>query len=414
MTSPLRELARAASSHQKNWFQQVRQRTDAGEPFALINADAPQEILRALDIPFVVNQWWSSVVAAQGRAPDALEALRERDLPDQSRQYDALPLGSLFIENPPWGGLPKPDLAAAEVSGDATRKVFDALKDTVGTEIFLFNRTHPDTVPDRWWELVPEQWEQAFGADRIDLVTAECRDFIDFLEERTGRTLDMERLVAVMDLVNKQAELNRNSRDLIASARPVPLSLHDSINSVMIPQWHRGTQWGVNHARRFNEIVRDSVDHEVGLVPVERHRLMWIGRGLWHDMKFYSSLHASHAAVFVWSMYLGIAADGYARYGNDPIRTLASRYVGMTDQLYRPGWAAPWYAKEAINHGINGAVHLVADDVPGAGFISEHLESIGIPVLEIRANNADPRVLAGEQLTRLVGDFIDERLTPLR
>ncbi|MGO1181540.1 MAG: 2-hydroxyacyl-CoA dehydratase [Micrococcaceae bacterium] len=411
--TPLRQLARAASQHQKTWFGEVQHRVAAGEPFALVNADAPQEILRALDVPFVVNQWWASVVAATGRAPAALQALRDRGIPDQSRQYDALALGSLLIEDPPWGGLPHPEIAAVESSGDASRKVFDALSDEMGADVFIFERTHADTVPERWWELVPHQWERAFGRDRVDLVTSECQEFIEFLEDRTGRRLHLDRLAAVMNLVNEQAELNRSTRDLIASARPTPLSLHDSINSVMIPQWHRGTPWGVNHAREFNSIVRRAVAEHVGLVPQERHRLMWIGRGLWHDMRFYSSLHETHAAVFVWSMYLGIAADGYARYGDDVLRTLASRYVGMTDQLYRPGWAAPWYAKEALSHGVNGVVHLIADDVPGSGFVTEKLEQIGIPVLEIRANNADPRSLAGDQLTGLVGEFVDARLQPL-
>jgi hypothetical protein len=40
---------------------------------------------------------------------------------------------------------------------------------------------------------------------------------------------------------------------------------------------------------------------------------MWVGRGLWSDMGFYQRWEDSHGAVFVWSMYLGLAADGYLR-----------------------------------------------------------------------------------------------------
>jgi hypothetical protein len=49
-----------------------------GEPFAFVNADVPQEIFRAMDIPYVVNQWWASVCAAKQMSPYYLGLLNER------------------------------------------------------------------------------------------------------------------------------------------------------------------------------------------------------------------------------------------------------------------------------------------------------------------------------------------------
>jgi hypothetical protein len=51
-------------------------------------------------------------------------------------------------------------------------------------------------------------------------------------------------------------------------------------------------------------------------------------------------------------------------------------------------------------------VHLVADDVPGARFITLALEESGIPVLEIRASNADPRALAAADLGGSIARFV--------
>lgn len=70
-----------AAAYQKAWFASLRKRALAGEPFALVNADAPQEILRAMDIPYVVNQWWASVVAAKQMADVSLEGLRSAGYP---------------------------------------------------------------------------------------------------------------------------------------------------------------------------------------------------------------------------------------------------------------------------------------------------------------------------------------------
>ncbi len=45
------------TAYQRGWFQRVRERAAAGEPIAYVNADVPQEVFRAMDIPYVVNQW---------------------------------------------------------------------------------------------------------------------------------------------------------------------------------------------------------------------------------------------------------------------------------------------------------------------------------------------------------------------
>jgi hypothetical protein len=408
--------AGAATTYQREWFAGIRERVAAGEPLALINADAPQEVLRAMDIPYVVNQWWASVVSAKQRADASLRVLRDMGYPDYNRQYDAVSLGSHLLPEgeAPWGGLPRPTVVIAELSGDAGRKVFDLWDELPGTRFYALERSSAVTAPSRWWELVPHQWEEAFGPERLDLLAGEITDLAAFLTELTGQTLDLDRLRDVMDLVNEQAEWNRRTRDVIATARPTPVAVGDSIPSVMIPQWHRGTTWACDAARRLYEEVSELVDRRAAVAPGERVRLMWLGRGLWYDLSLYRRFQERYGAVFVWSMYLAIAADGYARYGDDPVRTLAARFAGLTDQLYMPPWSTEWYVKEAETHGVDGVVNLVADDVPGSYFTTKALEDAGIPVLEIRASNADPRTQDPAAIEHAVSDFIERRLTPRR
>lgn len=404
--------ATEATRFQKQWFLDVAERARAGEPIALVNADAPHEILRALDIPYVVTQWWSSIIAAKRMSAAALGEIAARGLPDFSVQYDAIPLGEQLLPDGerPWGGLPQPAFAIAERSGDVTQKIFEQWGAREGTETFLLSRTAADPVPDDWWELVPHRWEEAFGTERIDLLQAEIGELIEWLQSRTGRRLDEDRLAEILARGNEQAAWNRRTRDLIAGARPTPVTVNDSMPAVMVPQWHRGSEWAVGAARRLYEDVAERVERGVAVCDDERVRLMWIGRGLWSDLDMYQRFQDEFGAVFVWSMYLGIAADGYARYGDDPMRALAARFVGITDQLYVPPWSSQWYVKEALSHGVDGVVHLVADDTPGAGLITEALEEKGIPVLEIRANNADERSSAQARIPDRIAEFLRERV----
>lgn len=406
------DAATAATGYQKQWFAETTRRARAGDPLALVSADAPHEIFRALDIPYVVSQWWASIISAKQAGPASMARVAARGLPDFSQQYDALPLGAqdLPAGEQPWGGLPEPAVAVAEKSGDVTQKIFEQWGERSGTEVFLLTRTGADPVPPRWWELVPHQWEQVFGSARIDLLRNEIEELIAWLEHGTGRRLDRDRLAEIMALGNEQAEWNRRTRDLIAAARPTPVLVNDSMPAVMVPQWHRGSTWAVAAAKALHDEVARRIDDGAGVCTDERRRLMWIGRGLWTDLDTYRRFHEEFGAVFVWSMYLAIAADGYARYGEDPVRALAARFVGLTDLLYVPPFSSEWYVHQARTHGVDGVVHLVADDAPGAGLITEALEEAQVPVLEIRASNADSRSTGAALIPERIATFLRERV----
>ncbi len=412
MTTRL-QSAKQATTYQKQWFLDTAAAARRGEPIALVTADTPHEILRTMGIPYIVSQWWASIVSAKRLAGASLDALAELGYPTNIQQYDALPFGSYLLgeREELWGGLPQPRVVLAENTGDATAKAFGLWEDIEGTEVFRFARTAADPAPDQWWELVPEQWETVFGSDRLDLLVDEQRQLIEYLENLTGRRWDEDKFRQIMQLGNDQARTNRATRDLLAQARPTPVSLADSVSAVMVPQWHRGSQWGLDAARNLNrEVTELLAAAEANQTQPERLRLMWVGRGLWGDLDLYEHFRQEFGAAFVWSMYLAIAADGYERNGQDPHRALAARFVGLTDQLYAPPLSNQWYLKEALSHGVDGVVHLVADDVSGAGYITRSLEEAGIQVLELRGSNTDAKALNATVVRERISEFIRTRL----
>ncbi|WCT72414.1 2-hydroxyacyl-CoA dehydratase family protein [Sphingomonas naphthae] len=398
-------------TYQREWFAGIRDRVAKGEPFAMTNANAPQEILRALDIPFVVNQWWASIVAAKQQSRRYLGLLRAHDFPGDVEPYSAQGLAAAFDEdadNAPWGGLPRPDFVHAITSSDPTAKIFWNWAQATGAAPYLYERTTDARwdIATTWWEALPERWDEVLEAERIDLLATEIREVIAQLEAATGRTFSMERFVEVMDLVNEQEEYYRRTRDLIARTVPAPIGIVDSMPATMVPQWHRGTEWARDAARAFYEEVAARVAEGAAAVPGEKVRLMWVGRGLWSDMGFYQNWEESHGAVFVWSMYLGLAADGYIRRfdrGRDPIRALAARFLTMGDELRMPSWAAPWHVHEARTHGVDGAVAL-ADADP---FVLRALEAAGIPVLDIGMDNFNAEGSDAAEIEARIAAFIE-------
>lgn len=407
---PRLTAARDALRHQREWFADLREEALRGRPTALVNADFPQELLRAMDVPYVVNQWWSSIISAKRMSGRYLDALRGRGLPDDVEQYSALPLAEALSPrgaDAPWGGLPLPSVVLADCTGDSMRRMFQLWESELGVPFLPLEGAAAEAVPVNWWELMRHDWETAIGAPRIDLLHRELRQLLPRLERITGASFSRERLARIMALSNEQAEWNRRTRDLLASAPRCPVPVDDIIPAVMIPQWHRGTRWAVSAAESLYREVDSLVAEGRGLVPRERRRLMWIGRGLWFDMDFYRAFEESHGAVFVWSMYLALAADAYARYGDDPLRALAARFCAFRDQMYTPPWSVEWYVKEARTHRVDGVVHLISDDSRASWFTTRALREAGVPVMEIRADNADARSLGAAELHDEVARWVE-------
>lgn len=387
----LLKASAASSDYQREWFAEVREQVAAGSPFAMVNANAPQEILRALGIPFVVNQWWASIVAAKQQSGRYRDLLRAHHYPTNVEAYSAQGIAAALdedTEQAPWGGLPRPDFVHAVASSDATPAIFEAWAHESGAAPFLYERTVDPRweIETRWWEVLPNHWDEALEPERLDLLTAELRQVVTQLEAATGHTFDEARFVEVMNLVNEQEDYYRRTRDLIARTVPAPIGIVDSMPATMVPQWHRGTEWGRDAAKALHEEVAARVAAGESVVADEKVRLMWVGRGLWSDTAFYQKWEESHGAVFVWSMYLALAADGYIRTfdkGRDPMRALAARFLTMGDELRMPSWAAPWHVHEAQTHGIDGAVALTDADP----FVLRALATAGIPVLELGVDN---------------------------
>lgn len=415
-----KSLASIASfgSFQRGWFGEIRDAAARGEPLAVVNANSPQEVLRAMNIPFVVNQWWASIVAAKQQSGRYFKLLQERGYPSDVEAYSAQGIAAAFDDSEtdaPWGGLPKPAFVQAVLGTDATPRIYDHWSRETGADLFLFERSAEARLefPIDWWDSLHDRWEETIEPERLDLMTAELHALIERVEAASGHRFDPDRFAEIMELVNEQEDYYRRTRDLIASVPRAPVSISDTMPATMVPQWHRGTELARDAAKAFYEEVaaRDAAG-EVACAD-EKLRLMWIGRGMWSDMGFYQRWEASHGAVFVWSMYLALAADGYIRRtapGQDPLRALAARFVTMGDELRMPTWAGAWHVKEAQTHRVDGAIAL-SDADP---FVLRALRRAGLPVLSLDLDNYNQESSDAADIDARIVAFLEGEVTRYR
>lgn len=391
--------ARDATGYQRDWLKGLRGRITAGEPFAFVNADTPHELFHFMDVPMVTNQWWSAVISAKQQAPYYFDFMEEAGFHAHLPRYSSLGLMAQIegdASRQPWGGLPPPALLCARASSDEHPRIFQRWSEETGAPLHLISAPAvPDPAPE-WWALAREDWEGLYGTARLDLVVSEMRELIAALEQLTGRRFDEGRFAAYMEAIDEQEKILEEVSEMIAAAPRVPMGIGEQMPNVMIPQWHRGSDWALAHCRAFRDEVACRIERGEGVCDNEHIRMMWIGAGLWFDTEFYRAFEQSHGAVFAWSMYLPFAADGYIRASHgDPLRALAARVSAMNEQLHQPPWVNAWMVREAKRARIDVALMLIPehDRFSGYGslFAKRALEEAGVKVVEIWSDMVDPR-----------------------
>lgn len=407
-----------ASAFQKQFVQELKRRVvEEGEPFAIVQADTPHEIFHAMDIPIITNQWWSAYISAKQLSAQYFDAMVDAGYPANSCKYCSLGFACTLANDPataPWGGLPPPTVLVARLTCDCIQHVFAQWAKAMGTEFFPMEAPAWEHKDPKWFDRSFSEWEDVYQPDRIALMVSEMRDLIDLLERRTGRKFDEEKFHYLMERINEQEGYIWEAAQAIGKARPCPVSIAEQMPNTMIPQWHRGSDWAVAHAKKFRDEVMERIDQGLGASSNERLRLMWIGAGVWHDPGFYQALEDTLGAVFVWSMYMPFAGPAYRRdLKGDPMAALASRVASMNEVLHLPPWMNNWMASEADRCGIDAAVLLLPPDnrlsQSGARLTALSLEAAGVPVLMIDADMVDAKIWDHDRMVGMVADFLREK-----
>lgn len=404
-----------ANAYQKAFAADLKRRVvDEGEPFVVAQADTPHEIFHAMGIPLITNQWWSAYISAKQLSSRYFEVMVAKGYPANSCKYCSLGLACTLANDPataPWGGLPVPTALVARLTCDCIQHVFAQWAQALGTDFFPLEAPAWEHKEIDWYTRSRGEWETVYQADRIALLVAEMRDLIALLERKTDRRFDIEKLRLLMERINEQETYIAEAARMIGEARPCPVSIADQMPNTMIPQWHRGSEWAVAHAKRFRDEVAERVAAGLGVARDERIRLMWIGAGVWHDPGFYQALEERLGAVFVWSMYMPFAGPQYIRelHGR-PMEALASRICSMNEVLHLPPWMNGWMVSEAARCGIDAAVMLVPPDnrlsQSGTKLTKAALEDAGVPVLALDADMVDAKSWNHDAMVQLVETFL--------
>jgi len=269
------------------------------------------EVFRAMDIVPVMPENWSPICAATGLAPECMEAAERmgysRDLCGYLRNAIGYINEGMKKPDQPFGGLPAPDLIISFGGGCIpAMKIFQAFTEHFKVPTFLADG--PQIQPEN---MTSETLE--FGVDHF-------KQLISFLEEQTGKKLDMDRLKEVVRLSDRACELWDEIMDYRRCV-PTPFSAAElgvMFVMVVLP----GTQAAIDFLEKFRAEVKERVENGIGCVPEERFRLFWDNIPLWYNMGLFNYFE-KFGAVVVAETYS--AAWSIRLDPEKPLETLARK-----------------------------------------------------------------------------------------
>jgi 2-hydroxyglutaryl-CoA dehydratase, D-component len=232
--------------------------------------------------------------------------------------------------------------------------------------------------PDRWWELHRNDCETMLDLKRVEQRLEQIKGLIAHLEAATGRPFSLARFRDIMETLNAHMDAWEEARDLMAAARPTPVSLRDQMAAYQVT-WQRGTQTNLDLVRDYLEEVMARVAAGEGAYAEERFRLYLATSG--NDPQYHAYLREAHGGVIVSNRYSSIAPM-YARTirNDDPLWALASRHLFLFDK------EPLWEIHEARRWGCQGIIGLEPDsDTPS--YYREACEAAGFAYLGLPADD---------------------------
>ncbi len=137
--------------------------------------------------------------------------------------------------------------------------------------------------------------------DRLDYVTNQLLDGIEFLEKNTGRKFDDEKFLKAV-----KNEMRSTSRwaDICAlnKAKPAPLDEKTMYSLYVLATLSKASQWCADFYDELYDEVKDRVARGIAAVPNEKARMMSDTQPPWSFLKIFRYLE-TYGAVSIGSLY---------------------------------------------------------------------------------------------------------------
>jgi benzoyl-CoA reductase/2-hydroxyglutaryl-CoA dehydratase subunit BcrC/BadD/HgdB len=352
---------------------------------------APVEIFFAMDIvPMHLESTSGTITILMNRYQEHLDAARAFGLTPECCSAHRILAATFYLK-----ALPRPDfLVWTSQACDNTTKSGDTLMDLYDIPGFFLDRPY------------------RFIENQVDYYARQMRDLVAFLEERTGKKLDLDRLREILghslDMMNLYHEMYE-----LRKAIPAPMRNRSFMNQMIIEWTYCGTPQGTKWFETARDEIQENVNAGRGTADKERYRLLSLFLPPMFENKLLDWMEREYGAV--------IAMDPMSSWPHpididisDPIKGVAqlSFYRSASRLLHGPGDeficdailnAREFQVDAALYFAHIGCRQACALIKP----VKDALMKMGIPTGVIDIDLMDPSFTSTDQIKEKLEEFFE-------
>jgi benzoyl-CoA reductase/2-hydroxyglutaryl-CoA dehydratase subunit BcrC/BadD/HgdB len=289
------------------YVERIATAKDEGKWVASHGTQQPLEILEAMDVRGVFNEFWGVVsdIVRLDSVPAALSVSASTGTPTEVCSFFRNMDGLMHA-----GKWPRSDFFLYATSCCDNVKSFHTLGRRYGIPSFGLERSYFPYTPHAM-----EHWKN------------EYKRLIAFLEEQTGQKMDYDRLKEVVARSYRLTELHLEI-DKLVSHVPCPLSPECFSGTLVAIRLLPGTQKGIDFLTELRDELQQRVDRGIGAIENERFRVMWSSFTPFYDPTQMIFMQQKYGAVSVADMLSHWRGEAkWMLDPDDPLGNLAYRTV---------------------------------------------------------------------------------------
>ncbi len=376
---------------QYNYFKRAREAVDNGQPIIAHATMVPVEIFRAMDlVPLLSIFSCINMSMVLKNQVECLNAVRGLGVPQEicSSHREML---AYFAK----GWFPPPSLLCEMGIGC----------DTFGHSLRLAREF--SGIPSFYVDKPFHKTERS-----ISYLAGEFRDLIRFLEEKTGRKLDWDRLKENVEYSRQIYETFQEIREL-RKAVPSPMENARNWQFYMTGWMYAGTAEGAQWYRTLRDELKERVSQGVSCIPEEKFRFVDLFFGVgYYSLKVLTWMQKTHGVNVVaepcwsyqgkWEVDPDEPLESLARrtYSAPPLGTIDGPVENFVNAALEDAKdykvdAAMWFANFTCRQ--NAAIRMVKDA----------LEKKGIPTFVMGTDTQDPNYITMDEIKERFEGFLE-------
>jgi benzoyl-CoA reductase subunit B len=309
-------------------------------------------LMQAADVSWVHGEAWSALLAARNNEVKPQQAAENRGYLKELCSYARTHIGcgvmaqrreeqdsGTFADALAGGQLaervPVPDFFISAYPYCSTGQQWDEMLFRLfGKKVPVFNISIPwvwGNKPDARY-LSGAEFKEA-----VQFIVRQLRECIKFIEARTGRRYDFDKLCEIMAYTKEAGRLRMEAMAL-CRAKPAPASFFDWTTSLAPVNFVAGGPAIVDYFRKVKEEIEARIAAGVGTVPRERYRLFWDGIMNWNKIGWLANKFAGMDAAMVAGRYthMGFWHEHECIDVADPLEGMAINYLVCPINLSAP------------------------------------------------------------------------------